>query len=282
MLEDRLSEVFPDLFSMTRPIVTPDVPVIVSATMLTAYDAPMLPLTKVGPPINVEKRGVKLFQAVGSFPIISLLIETEPRDYYKVLWNSSATTNVLIGTVEFDDSLKDLLEVFSSTGFGDARVDGAGPPPALITLNEVISLYKHGRLRCSLAVKDVASQAIDVDPDARLMDAMKVMKERRVRRVFLKGRKGEFISDRNILATLFSPKGLKIARDSPESWTDLDLSAVGTSTAHLVSPTAMVEDVAKLVEQHREVFMPTTGETVVSRWDLVMKPWKSGHLRTTA
>ncbi len=278
MLNEPLSELFPDLFSVPRPITTPDVPVIVAASVLTTYDAPMLPIVKIGDSPTLEKEGVKLFQAIGSFPIISLLMETAPTDYYRVIWNSCTTTSIWIGSLHYRDSLDALLRIFQLTGFGDAKVDGSAAPPALITLNSVVSLFQERKLNCKIPVSEVASKAVMVDPDITLTEAMNLMCERRIRRVFLRGRHGEFVSDRNVLAYLFSPKALRVARDTPEFWLDLNLRAIQSMKAHTISPDALVEDVGRLVEPGRDVFMLTDGLSMISRWDLVMKPWKLGHL----
>ena len=88
---------------------------------------------------------------------------------------------------------------------------------------------------------------------------------------------GEFVSDRSILAFLFSPKALKVARDTPETWTDLKLSAIHHEGCP-VAPEAAVEDVGKMPEAGRDVFMLSDGASLLSRWDLVMKPWKVGQL----
>jgi CBS domain-containing protein len=279
MLGVALSDLFADLYRMPRPLTTPEVPVIVAASMLSIYDSPMLPIVKVGESPTVEKEGVKLFQAIGSQPILRLLTECEPSDYYKILWNSCTTTSIWIGSLGYIDNLDRLLRTFELTGFGDARVDSPLHPPALITLNEVASLYARGRLKCSTPVKEVASRAISTDPDTMLIEAMRTMCERRVRRLFLQGKKGEFISDRAILAFLFSPRGLKVARDSPRVWTDMKVSDIHTMKAHVVSPEATVEDVGSIVERGRDVFMFPDGVSLLSRWDLVMKPWKAGQLR---
>ena len=137
-----LSELFPSLFRMSRPITTPDVPLIVAASILSIYDSPMLPIVKVGESSTSEKAGVKLFQAIGSQPIITLLTGTRPEDYYKALWNPCAATSIWIGSLGYSDTLDRLLSIFELTGFGDARVDTPSSPPALITLNEVAELYK--------------------------------------------------------------------------------------------------------------------------------------------
>ena len=274
-----LSRLFPSLYKMPRPITTPDVPVIVAASILSVYEAPMLPIVKVGASPVREKEGVTLFQAIGSQPIITLLTETKPSDYYKILWNSCTTTSIWIGALGYDDSLDELLRIFVLTGFGDAKVDSPPSPPALITLNEVVGLYGERKLRCEVGAREVASPAVVVEPDMPLMEAMNLMCERRIRRLFLREKAGEFVSDRNILAFLFSPKGLKIARDSPDSWTDLRLSDVESMFARLISPDASVEDVGRMIEPGRDVFVLSDNESLISRWDLVIKPWKAGKLR---
>jgi len=263
---------------MPRPITTPDVPVIVAASILSVYEAPMLPIVKVGDSPTREKEGVALYQAIGSQPIIRLLTETKPSDYYKILWNSCTTTSIWIGSLGYDDSLDALLRIFLMTGFGDAKVDAPPSPPALITLGEVVALYRERKLRCGLGVNEIASRAVLVEPDMSLLEAMNLMCEMRIRRLFLRERAGEFVSDRNILAFLFSPKGLKIARDAPESWTDLRLSDIDSMFARLVSPDATVEDVGRMLEPGRDVFVLPDSDSLVSRWDLVIKPWKAGKL----
>jgi hypothetical protein len=277
-----LARLFPGLFSLPRPITTPDVPVIVAASILSIYDAPMLPIVKVGDSPTIEKDGVRLYQAIGSQPIIRLLTATRPSDYYRILWKSCETTSIWIGSLDYDDTLENLLKTFELTGFGDARVNNdSAPPHALITLDEIVSLYRERKLKCDLGVKDIASLAVFVDPDTPLIEAMNTMCEKRIRRLFLRGKAGRFVSDRHILAFLFSPKGLKIARDSPDYWTDLKISAIESMAARPVSPDAKVEDVGRMVEAGRDVFMLSDGLSLLSRWDLVMKPWKAGKLRLT-
>jgi len=112
-----------------------------------------------------------------------------------------------------------------------------------------------------------------------LMEAMNLMCEKRIRRLFLREKAGEFVSDRNILAFLFSPDGLKVARDTPGSLTNLRLSDIDSSFARLVSPDATVEAVGRMLGAAPDVFVLSDRESLISRWDLVIKPWKSGKLR---
>jgi len=142
-----------------------------------------VPITKIGTPPGVEKTGVKLFKAIGGQQIIRLVTESRPRDRYKMLWDPCTTTGMWLGALEYHDSLERLLTIFELTGFGDARVNASAPPHALITLDEVVSLYREQNLKCELEVRQVASHAVFVDPDAMLMEAMRTMCERRIRRL---------------------------------------------------------------------------------------------------
>jgi hypothetical protein len=158
--------------------------------MLSLYDAPMLPVVKDrSEPGVAEKQGVRLFRAIGGLPIIRMVLKTKPSGYYKALWEPCTTISIWIGSLSFDDTLENLLRIFEVTGFGDARVEAATPPHALITLTEVVSLYRETKLKCNLEVKDVASRAIFADADTKLLDAMRTMYDKRVRRLSCAGEK---------------------------------------------------------------------------------------------
>jgi CBS domain-containing protein len=277
-LDAPLSKLFPELFSIFRPMVTLDTPVIVAASILADYEFSILPVRKGKASAGVEKEGIMLFKAIGGQQAFSLLVKSKPEDYNKILWAPCSTICMWLGKVEFHDELKKLLRTFEVTGFGDAMVDAPASPHGLVTLEELVSLYRERKLKCDLTVKEVSSQAISIDPDAPVIEAMRTMIEKRVRRLFLR-KSPEYISDRSILAFLFSPRLLTIAKDRPESWTNAPISEIPKSTARSVLPNVKVEEVGRMVEADRDVFMLSDGVSLISRWDLVMKPWKAGELR---
>jgi CBS domain-containing protein len=277
-LDAPLSKLFPGLFNIFRPMVTLDTPVIVAASILADYEFSILPVRRGRASTGVEKEGVMLFKAIGGQQAFSLVVKSKPEDYNKFLWAPCSTICMWLGKVEFRDELKKLLSIFELTGFGDAMVDAPASAHGLVTLEEIVSLYRERKLKCDLTVKEVSSQAISIDPDTPVIEAMRTMIGKRVRRLFLK-RSSEYISDRNILAFLFSPRLLTIAKDRPESWTNASISEVQKSTARSVLPNVKVEEVGRMVEANRDVFMLSDGVSLVSRWDLVMKPWKEGQLR---
>ena len=119
---------------------------IVAASILTAYDAPMLPISsKSGAPPGREKHGVKLFRAIGGLPIIRMLMEAKPSRLLQGLGSSCTTTSVWIGSLSYDDTLENLLRIFELTRLRRCKSRAPRtPPPALITLDEVVSLYRDG------------------------------------------------------------------------------------------------------------------------------------------
>lgn len=278
-LDAPLSKLFPEVFSIFRPVITFDVPLIVAGSILADYDFPILPIRKGGGPPGIDKEGLKLFKAIGGQQVIRLVVKSKPEDYAKILWAPCSGIGMWLGAVEYHEGLGRLLRIFELTGFGDARVNAPSPPHGLVTLEEVVSLYRGRKLKCGLSVKEVSSQSISIEPQATLMEAMRMMCDKRVRRLFFWGRIGEYVSDRSILAFLFSPRILRIAKDLPESWTNAKVSEVQSTTARSVSASAKVEDVGRMAEAGRDVFMLSDGVSLVSRWDLVMKPWKAGQLR---
>src|SRR5450759_5429045 len=112
MLDAPLSKLFPRLFSVSRPITTPEVPVIVVASLLATYESPILPITKTGALPDVEKKGVKLFKAIGGQQVIRLVVRSKPGEYNKVLWESCTTASMWLGALEYHDSLEKLLRIF--------------------------------------------------------------------------------------------------------------------------------------------------------------------------
>jgi hypothetical protein len=107
-----------------------------------------------------------------------------------------------------------------------------------------------------------------------LADALHLMIEARVRRLFLEDEPMNYISDRSILALLFSPYMLEVARDSPAKWLDLRVSQLPRRRAIPVGAGASIGDGARLLSQGSDECLVTSKNRIVTRWDLVIKTWK--------
>jgi CBS domain-containing protein len=277
-LEVPLSELFPDQFRVARPMISPETPLMTAGSMLASYEHPILEVTRTGAPQETQRDSVKLFRAVGGAQIVRLLLKSKPSDYHDVLWGPASAASMWLGVLDFEDSLDRLLSVFELTGFGDAMLTAPGRQYALVSLDDLIRLYRERWLKCDVQLKEVASKAHFVDPGASLVEAMGTMQTKRVRRLFVAGGDGRFVSDRTLLGFLFSPRSLAIARQTPDTWMKASVSDLRYGEALRAPSTTAVEEAARMIKTPLDVlWLPDEG-SVVSRWDLTMKPWKKERL----
>ena len=108
-----------------------------------------------------------------------------------------------------------------------------------------------------------------------------MMFEKRVRRVFLSSERKNsvsFISSRNIIRFLFSPERLEIAKENPERWVDAKLSEIDASEAKMIADGKIVNQAAREIgDRVDDCLVCEHTKKVVTRWDIVMKPWKTGN-----
>jgi CBS domain-containing protein len=270
-LAARLVDVFPDIF--TKPVITtdPKSPLIYSGSLLHISDVSMLPVEKKEV-LKTTKTG-KLYGAFGSYAVMSGLVVLPPENSYKFLW--SATENILIwiGSVSFEDDLDHVLSVFEDTGFGAARLTGR-QGRTLITLENFVDKLRSRELASGLDLEQISSEPISVSKDVMLGDAIHLMFKARVRRLFVDDEPTRFVSDRTILALLFSPYMLKIARDTPSKWLDLRVDQLPKGEAAPVQPEASLAEGATLLGRQPDDCLITNKNRVVTRWDLIIKAWK--------
>jgi CBS domain-containing protein len=275
--EAPISEVFPRLLQTARPTGDGASPLIAAGSTLAAGEMHMLPLTNGISPRWDEQNGLVLYAALGGYALIRRILETKPSEHYKVLWSPCKETVVWLGTCMDSDSLNKLLEVFSLTRFGNARVEWSGSA-TFATLADVLELLRAGTLRTDISLAEVGSTMVEIDPQASVREAASTMVEHGVRRVFVKGRGAEFVSSRSILRHLFSAERLFLARDNPEAWLGGSVSGVTCSTAPLLSRGETARDAARTMGNLPDDCVLTDDGKVVSRWDLLVKPWKAGRL----
>ena len=192
----------------------------------------------------------------------------------------------LIGTVKCTDSYSDLLKVFELTRFGDAVVEGSMSIPALITLQEILALFRTHLIKSNLRVSEIGKEMVKVSPEITLRDTLGVMFEKRIRRVFLTDvpkresieKAYPFVSSRDIIRFLFSPTRLEIAKKSPEQWADAKLSEIEESYATEIYSGKTVNQAASEIGDGVDDCLVTHDQnSVVSRWDIVMMPWKENR-----
>ena len=249
---------------------------VLTASFIKNIDVHFLPAGKKLPSRKVELTGVTLHPAYGSFGILKRIVDSEPKEYYKTLWSKSADVLVWIGSCRYQQPFDDILEAFSVTKFGGARVT-KGNLEALVTLSDAVGLIGEGKLAAKMSTDEVSSIPVAVSKDRPIVEAIRKMVDYNVRRLFVEKEQGRFISDRTLVDYMFSPQRLGIARDRPELWIDETVEKLGTKSPGRCKGGSL-EEAARLMGPAPDDCLMTDDWRLVSRWDLIVKPWRAGKL----
>jgi hypothetical protein len=228
-------------------------------------------------PRRDRRTGLVLYGALGGYSFLDRFVKTKPKDYADLLRTPSKEIAIWIGSVDFGDPLSDLFRVFEVTKFGAARVSSHGMH-TVVTLADLIGSMRSYSLVSEMRVEQVGSQPMTISSDAEIEEAIRLMLKFRVRRLFLQGHPGEFISSQSVVEFMFTPERLQVARKRPQRWCDAKVSVLAVRSAIVVAPGASLNDAARMIGDGPDDCLFSEGGIVVSRWDLLMKPWKLGRL----
>src|SRR5579862_342703 len=286
MSDPSIQSLFPDLFKIPRPIVSGSSALIISGNLLHLEEVQMLPIVQGLQPRFDPITKIKMYATLGGYSVLNAVMKTNPKDYYKLLWLPCQEIPVWIGSLKYSDSYSDLLKAFELTKFGDAAIEGSGSFPALITLQEILILFRNGVIKSKLRVSEIGSEMIKISSESTLMDALRLMFEKRVRRVFLFGADERaslqpafpFISSRDIIRFLFSPARLELAKKHPELWADAKLSEIkGSYGKEIYSGKIVNQAASEIGDGVDDCLVSHDEKRVVSRYDIVMAPWKANN-----
>jgi hypothetical protein len=271
----------PNLFKISRPIIDGKNPLIISGNLLQVQEVHVLPIVRGLQPRVDETTKIKMYATLAGYSLLEKILKTNPKDYSKLIWTPCQEIPVWIGSVNYEDTLEDLLRVFDVTGFGDAAAEGRTSIPALVTLSEIIDLYRNGIVSSKLRASEVGSKMISLPANAKLIDALRLMFQKRIRRIFIHGNamrstpRLEYISGRDIIRFLFSPERLDVVKNSPTRWLDAMLEEMETSKAKPIFDGRTINQAAKEIDDGLDAcLLCEKSKKVVTKWDLVMKPFK--------
>ena len=247
-----------------------------TASFIKNIDVHFLPAGKKIPSREISLAGVTLHPAYGAYGILKRIVDSAPKEYYKTLWSKSAEVPVWIGSCKFEQPFEEILEAFSTTKFGGARVT-RGHREALVTLGDAVGLISNGELSAHMTTDEVCSVPIGISKQRPIIEAIRKMISHNVRRLFVEGEQGRFISDRTLVDYMFSPQRLGVARDNPELWIDETIEKLSTKEPGRCGSGGL-DEVAKSMGPAPDDCLMTDTWRVISRWDLVVKPWRLGKL----
>ncbi|MGD1054562.1 MAG: adenylate/guanylate cyclase domain-containing protein [Nitrososphaerales archaeon] len=272
-----IASLLPDLFKLHRPTADGNSPLIHASSILNNSEAHILPVIKGLKPRRDKRTGLVLYGALSGYSFLERFMKTKPEDYHDFLNTPSREIAVWIGSVDFDSPISELLHAFEATKFGVARVSNRAMH-TVATLADLIETMRNHSLVSDMQIEQVGSHPVSISPDAKVGDAVKTMLESRVRRLFLQDHPGEFISSRSVIEFLFTPDRLQAARRRPEEWCDANVSILNTRSARVVASGASLNEASRIIGDEPEDCLVSEGGLIVSRWDLLMKPWKLGRL----
>ena len=275
-ISKKIAELLPSVFEVDPPSIRGDDPVVLTASFIKNIEVHFLPAGKKFPSRRVELANVTLHPAYGSYGILKRVVDSEPKEYYRTLWSKSSDVLIWIGSCKFEQPFDDLLEAFSYTKFGGVRVT-KGHLEALVTLGDVAGLISEGKLSTHTTTEEVSSVPIAISKDRPIIEAIRKMMDHNVRRLFVEKEQGKFISDRVLVDHMFSPQRLSVARDHPELWIDETVEKLGTKSP-VRCKSGSLDEASRLMGPAPDDCLMTDDWRVVSRWDLVVKPWRAGKL----
>ena len=247
-----------------------------TASLIKNFEVHFFPAGNKLPSRRVGLANVTLHPAYGTFGILKRIVESEPREYYKTLWSRSADVVVWIGSCKFEQPFDDMLEAFSLTKFGGARVT-KGHVEALVTLGDAAGLIREGKLSTNMKTDEVSSVPIVISKERPIIEAIRKMVNHNVRRLFVEKEQGRFISDRTLVDHMFSPQRLDVARDHPELWIKETIEKLATKSPGRCKSGSLDEAARQMGAAPDDCLMTDDGR-LISRWDLVVKPWRAGKL----
>ena len=272
-----ISSILPGVFKLCRPTADGNSPLIHAGLVLNSSEVHILPVTK-GIGLRRDGRtGLVLHGGIGGYSFLEKFMKTRPKDYYGLLRTPSKKIAVWIGSVDFGDPIVDLFRAFEVTRFGAAMVNDRDMH-TVVTLADLVGAMRNRLLVSEMRVEQVGSQSVSISHDAEVKEAIRMMLKHRVRRLFLQGRPGAFISSRSLIEFMFTPERLRLVRRRPDEWCAAKVSVLSTRTAKVVAPGASLNEAAWMIGEEADDCLVSEGGLVVSRWDLLMKPWTLGRL----
>jgi hypothetical protein len=273
----QIKDAIPDLFTRTVPTVESGTLIMVVGTVLDIPRREVLLITKKTQDgfDYLTKDG--RWMAFSGYPVLRKMIATPPEDNYKFLYAPCESVSLHLDSLSSESELQQVLEMFERTEFGFTLVK-APDSLGLVTLTDLLLLFGEA-LDTDLRVGDVASQPVlSLPRETGLQDSIRKMFKRRVRRVRISGTNA-FVSDREILAFVFSPERLNVAKESPEKMLDLTLEDVGPVEAIEVDAGVSVREASEIIRPGSGTCLTVgSGGPLVTPWDLVIKPLKTRRL----
>ncbi|MDA4118551.1 MAG: hypothetical protein OK455_09435, partial [Thaumarchaeota archaeon] len=216
----KIRAALPHVFTRAYPVLDPKMPMLPAVSMLRFQQIDGLPLVIEGASSRPR--------ALHGYSLLKRLLALEPGGFWKFVEKPCEDAAQSIGTVDADQDLESLFEVFMKERFGFAWINSGDKTGVPVSLADVLELYKTETIESDLTVKDVGSPIFALPGMTSLRQALLFMFSHRFRRVFLAAG-GSFISDRSIISHIFSPAVLHKLAAEPDSVLEMPIADIEKS-----------------------------------------------------
>jgi len=268
----KIGAAFPRILDRWYPTIRPTYPLLTILNLLRMEDVAAVPLAE-GP----ESR-----RAVFGFSSLPKLLKLPPESFDEFLEGPCERASDSLESVSVDDELDALLAAFKKRKLGLCFVRGRvndEMATSLLSLNDVLRLYKTKRISSRLHVEDVASKISSMPESTPIRQALPAMFRLRHRTVFL-SEKRRYVSDRSVIDRVFSPDSLERLRERSEDGV-LDAS-IGSlqqlAPMEVAATTGLQAAAAHIKSDWGPCLTIQDANLLVTAWDIVMKPWDAGLL----
>jgi CBS domain-containing protein len=268
----KIRSAFPRLLEKRYPYVEPTFPLLTVLNLLRANHIAAVPLHE----------GLTSSRSVSGFSSLSKLMRMSSESFEGFLEGPCERGSKKVDSFGLDDDLEKLLEVFKKRRVAVSMVNGVveGEPRfGLISLKDLLGLYKTGQFTSDLAVEDVSSQIFSLPGTTTVREALTAMFRLYHRSVFISGER-KYISDRTIIDRVFDPSFLRPFHQSPTVGVfDARIGTLERTTPTQIGPLTSLKAAALRVRSEWGTCLTLRNrDTLVTPWDLIMKPWESGNL----
>lgn len=264
------------MLDVTYPVVKPEYPLLTVLYLLRIKDLDAVPL-------SLENQADGRGRAIFGFSSLAKLVSGSSSGFSTLLNSPCVSASDPLPVFDHRDSIDEVLAAYARRRLGVALIhdsserktkkSGGRSEQSLLTLADFLDLMRKEKLVTQMKVSDVATPLLAVSSRTTIRAALRTMFKHRYRRVFLDDER-TYVSDRDIMDRVFRPDAI----DSLESTSrDILAAPIGKlgrrRSPGAVSSNANLGEAAMKLDGDHTSCLLTTLDTVVTPWDIIMKPW---------
>lgn len=216
-------------------------------------------------------------RAVFGFSSLPKLMNLSPEAFDEFLEGPCERGSEKLDSFSLDDDVEMLLEAFKKRKLGFSLVNcnvRGEPRTILVSLIDLLGLYGTEQATTDMLVGEVGSPIFSMPGRTSIREALLAMFRLTHRTVFISGQR-RYISDRTIIDRVLGPATLETLREGAKTDTlEAQIGSLERMTPIEVGARTSMHAAALRLGDWGPCLAIRDGDSVVTAWDVVMKPWK--------